>query len=1002
MKIFIVASCALMLSGGAFSGEPNDVPREALKNFWTQYAGKTIRRLPVQVQPCNAFFCLIDSDFDGSGRAFDLYRAFADGSAYNCITFSLRCKNDLSDSATYEMVGKLAENSSRADIQTLMDIDPRIARDEFMRRYPDEAQGYVMLHIGNGDGGGKFSLTPDAFGGHMAVCARRDFEPFRAKMASAWAFRRNSSGVADGKTFRRIDSSVRLFDHGPKTVSGAVSGLSHGEEFVVLVAFDLWCADVYAPHLSEFTENLMRRYSKLPIAGAMHDEWGFPPVRKKMLSRRAFWYSAPFAEAYTLHTGGRVLMDDFPLLAMQVVGRERERYAAIDAYLKVLYNGCVKTENDFYEANKRIWGSDVYVTKHATWWSDVCDGEIMHGGLAWWAAKRDWAQSDEAIDLAFSCGMTKLTPGPFWMNEGYGPDPLHYSHTLWRYALCGGRMVYHGIYSGSGKTSISNLPRKERGYRSHMDLLSPDAVLAQSRVDLLSLITRAQIDCPAAVVFGHSRIVNWADSAYKDWGRNVVHALGADGYYVDAYPTSQTAAFSVDPDGRLCVGRQSYSAVWLNHLNGQDAEEWRKLLSCRRIATRIYSTDSPPIPGVVSLADENLALTELRSALAGSTRQTPLAEGLRPDARNRLPKPDGTLVLTDGTCARIKGCCPSVRGDAISGTIAISGKSVRYEAEGIFAVRFDGNGNIDRLAAGGLRTVVAEGFVLDLPRPIDLALVKLSDGWHGLWQTADKAEKLPDQLASLTDKWTRRILPDGVKGLRMKSCRQGALPTVPEFRWNEDPKKPYLKKAFERRNREVEALAGKTVDFVMLGDSLTWNWEVSAGRERYAEVTNEYSVLNLGIPGDRVENLLWRCRNGQLDGYKAKVAMVLVGVNNVWRDSPGEIFEGIRLVYDEVERRQPDASIIVLPVFPSGEQSTCERREKIDALNRLLEREAKNRRFYWMDFGKLFIEPNGTISKNTMHDFVHIGDAGYKIWRDAIFKAARELGICGKHGRKYL
>jgi lysophospholipase L1-like esterase len=247
--------------------------------------------------------------------------------------------------------------------------------------------------------------------------------------------------------------------------------------------------------------------------------------------------------------------------------------------------------------------------------------------------------------------------------------------------------------------------------------------------------------------------------------------------------------------------------------------------------------------------------------------------------------------------------------------------------------------------------------------------------------------KIPAELRSITPNW---IKLRGIKGRAHKGGKHTWLAVTPEFRWNENPKKPYLKKAYDRRNAEVEACQGKTVDIVMLGDSLTWNWEVSAGRKRYAELTNRYSVLNLGIPGDRVEHLLWRCRSGQLDGYKAKFVTVLIGVNNIWRDSADDILEGIRLVCDEVDKRQPDARLVMLPVFPSGELPTCERRRKIVALNRLLREEATRRGAYWMDFYEKLLQPDGTISKSMMHDFVHIGDDGYRIWLDAIYQLVKD------------
>ena len=220
-------------------------------------------------------------------------------------------------------------------------------------------------------------------------------------------------------------------------------------------------------------------------------------------------------------------------------------------------------------------------------------------------------------------------------------------------------------------------------------------------------------------------------------------------------------------------------------------------------------------------------------------------------------------------------------------------------------------------------------------------------------------------------------------------------PTEPEFRYALNPAKPYPEKAFRRRESEAAAARGKTFDLLMLGDSLTWNWEVSRGRAQFAELTNRYSVVNMGIAGDRVEHLLWRCRNGEIDGYKAKAAMLLIGTNNMGRHEVADIFAGICLVIDEIANRQPGARLIMLPVFPRGQRPGTETRAKISRLNVLLKAEAKKRGAYWMDFTDKLVEPDGTISKSMMDDYLHIGPTGYAIWRDAICEALCSLGVGG-------
>ena len=83
----------------------------------------------------------------------------------------------------------------------------------------------------------------------------------------------------------------------------------------------------------------------------------------------------------------------------------------------------------------------------------------------------------------------------------------------------------------------------------------------------------------------------------------------------------------------------------------------------------------------------------------------------------------------------------------------------------------------------------------------------------------------------------------------------------------------------------VKALRGQTVDIAFLGDSQTHFLEGRYGRREspWPSVTafmKGLKTLNLGIGGDRVEHALWRAKNGQLDGYRAKCVSILIGSNS--------------------------------------------------------------------------------------------------------------------------
>lgn len=61
----------------------------------------------------------------------------------------------------------------------------------------------------------------------------------------------------------------------------------------------------------------------------------------------------------------------------------------------------------------------------------------------------------------------------------------------------------------------------------------------------------------------------------------------------------------------------------------------------------------------------------------------------------------------------------------------------------------------------------------------------------------------------------------------------------------------------------------------------------------------------------RVENVLWRVQNGELDfNTKIKAVVLFVGTNNI-DCTPHEIFEGILEIIKEIKHRLGDITIII-------------------------------------------------------------------------------------------
>ena len=195
--------------------------------------------------------------------------------------------------------------------------------------------------------------------------------------------------------------------------------------------------------------------------------------------------------------------------------------------------------------------------------------------------------------------------------------------------------------------------------------------------------------------------------------------------------------------------------------------------------------------------------------------------------------------------------------------------------------------------------------------------------------------------------------------------------------------------AFLQRARQ-----GK-VDLLFLGDSITAWWFSSNGEGKGAiEVWKRYyapkHAANFGIPGDRVENLLWRIENGEVDGIKPKAVVVLIGTNNVMIDTPAEIAEGIGKVVKRLRAKLPETKILLLGIFPRSERQDMVR-ERNRAVNERISRLDDGRFIFYQDLESKFIEPDGSIRREIMPDSLHLSKRGYEIWAEAMEPTLREL-----------
>jgi len=230
------------------------------------------------------------------------------------------------------------------------------------------------------------------------------------------------------------------------------------------------------------------------------------------------------------------------------------------------------------------------------------------------------------------------------------------------------------------------------------------------------------------------------------------------------------------------------------------------------------------------------------------------------------------------------------------------------------------------------------------------------------------------------------VLRKGVMSCERNAALRAVSSIGEKHSW--DPGPNWWLERLAAKREAIWAAPNREIDILFVGDSITHNWEGARGPgsdpggKRLAEFRKTYSILDLGYGGDATQQILWRLSNGELDGFKAKCVMLMAGTNN--ETKPEETAAGIKAILDVIARKQPEAKTLLLSIFPSGEKPDHAWRTKNNEVNKLIKPFADGEKVIWVDFGKRFLQPDGTISKEMMADFLHPKEPGYDIWADEV------------------
>ena len=203
--------------------------------------------------------------------------------------------------------------------------------------------------------------------------------------------------------------------------------------------------------------------------------------------------------------------------------------------------------------------------------------------------------------------------------------------------------------------------------------------------------------------------------------------------------------------------------------------------------------------------------------------------------------------------------------------------------------------------------------------------------------------------------------------------------------------KPIREGAKPKHACVLEIARRGNIDLLFVGDSIT---DFFGRADRGATVWNQYygalRAANFGISGDTTQDVLWRVQNGELEGFNAKVVVLMLGTNNIGRNSNVDIAAGDAAIVAEIRKHQPQAKILILGVFPRGGRGSSQRKD-IQEINANLATLADGKSVFFKDIGSAFLQPDGAFIEGVMSDPTHPATKGYEIWAETISPTLTEL-----------
>lgn len=214
-----------------------------------------------------------------------------------------------------------------------------------------------------------------------------------------------------------------------------------------------------------------------------------------------------------------------------------------------------------------------------------------------------------------------------------------------------------------------------------------------------------------------------------------------------------------------------------------------------------------------------------------------------------------------------------------------------------------------------------------------------------------------------------------------------AVPALPaqDYPWMSIATWRGIHESFIKKGKESK------IDLLFIGDSITEQWTRDQNKPVWEKFYGSHNPADFGIGGDLTENVLWRITNGEIDGIKPKVVVLLIGTNNTGPNSSEEIAKGITAIVKTLRTKLPATKILLLGILPRGAEPKTQLREKITAVNDAIKKLDDGKMVRYLDIGPKLLDNTGILQPDVAPDALHLSQKGYQIWAETMDPSLKQM-----------